>query len=59
MDDDFFNTLEQIVIEKKRERNLMIKEIQELQQKLSQLKIDNYELLREVESLEHVIELFK
>ena len=52
-------TLEQLVIEKRKEKDLMIKEIKELEQKLIQLKNDHYELYGEVESLEHVIEILK
>ena len=57
MNDDFFNTLEQMVIEKQKEKDLMVKEIHELEYKLAQLKDDHYELYGEIESLEHVIEL--
>ena len=52
-------TLEQLVIEKQKEKDLMIKEIKELEQKLIQLKNDHYKLYGEVESLEHVIEILK
>lgn len=49
--------LEQILKDKQDKKDLMIKEIQELEQKLSQLKNDHYEIYGEVESLEHVITL--
>lgn len=49
--------LEQILKDKQDKKDLMIKEIQELEQKLSQLKNDHYEIYGEVESFEHVITL--
>lgn len=51
------DTLEKILIKKKKQKDLMIKEIQDLEERLSQLKNDHYELYGEVESLEHVITL--
>ena len=57
MSDELYHTLVQLSIEKQNEKDVMIKYIQELEQKLVQLKNDHYELHGEVESLEHVIEL--
>lgn len=51
------DTLERMLIEKQNQKDLMIKEIQDLEQRLSQLKNIHYELYGEVESLEHVITL--
>lgn len=51
--------LEQIVKEKQIQKDVMIKEIQDLQEKLSQLENEHYELYGELESLEHVLELLK
>ena len=52
-------TLEQLVIEKQKEKDLMVKNIHDLEYKLAQLKDDHFDLYDEIESLEHVIELFK
>lgn len=54
-----FNRLEQLFIEKQKEKDLMLKEIQELEQKLLELKNNNYKLYGEIESLVHVIEILK
>lgn len=51
--------LEQILIEKQREKKLMVKNIHDLEYKLAQLKDEHFDLYDEIESLEHVIELLK
>ena len=50
-------TLEQLVIEKQKEKDAMLNDIQKLEHNLLLLKNHHYELHGEIESLEHVIEL--
>lgn len=51
------HTLQQLLIEKQKDKEALLNDIQELEYKLSLFKNFHYELHGEVDSLEHVIEL--